>query len=225
MGLHRAKSRLFISVLGVLLMTGCYQNQVGHGPHLDPPKAGHEDRVNSANPSDNPTPSPSSEKDHLQLSEATDHQTVSESEAQDQGLKVPKKTNSANEQDSTALSLLDLRIRDSITTVIMKLGVPIEQYNIEESGGPITIYEYEHYTVGINQYKQLEFVEVYSASVDPHLQGLRLDDSVKKIIEVLGEPQSQSSFVLSYYDNGSILKFDVDPKMDKILSIKLFAAQ
>ena len=44
----------------------------------------------------------------------------------------------------------------------------------------------------------LEFVDVHSTEIDPGLRGLRLGQRVQDAIAILGKPDTNSTYVLSY---------------------------
>lgn len=119
--------------------------------------------------------------------------------------------------------LVGLMIDQSKEQVISQYGEPLNIYTIDAELNPIEIYIYEGFQVGFDQEQTILFVEVTSPDVQPGLNGLHLGDPRSKIIELLGTPTSQTEFVVSYISNEVVLKLDIDPVEDKILSIKLFA--
>lgn len=121
------------------------------------------------------------------------------------------------------LSLLGMKIHDSKTGIILKFGMSDHSYIIEDSEKPITVYDYDYFSVGFDPKHQLEFIEIRSRDIDPMLNGLLLGDNISAAHEALGEPDSSSNFVLSYRNSDAILKLDIDPSLDTILSIKLFS--
>nr|WP_275983760.1 DUF4309 domain-containing protein [Paenibacillus hamazuiensis] len=122
-------------------------------------------------------------------------------------------------------SLMGLTMKTSPETVIAKFGEPKEQFTMDDDTDPLTVFDYTDFTVGFNKQKQLQFVDVRSAEVDPGLNGLTLGQTVEDAYNALGKPDSNTSYVLSYKSEGTVLKLDVDPKSGQITSIKLFSGK
>ncbi|WP_254365102.1 DUF4309 domain-containing protein [Paenibacillus sp. MZ04-78.2] len=120
-------------------------------------------------------------------------------------------------------TLLGLTLKTSAAEITEKFGKPKEQFVMEDDTDPITVYDYTDFLVGFDKQKQLHFVDVRSADVNPGLNGLKLGDPVEEVTKALGKPSSNTSFVLTYKATGAVLKLDIDPKSQKVNSIKLFA--
>ncbi|WP_090666666.1 DUF4309 domain-containing protein [Paenibacillus tianmuensis] len=120
-------------------------------------------------------------------------------------------------------TLLGLTLKTSTAEITEKFGKPKEQFVMEDDTDPITVYDYTDFLVGFDKQKQLHFVDVRSADVNPGLNGLKLGDPVGEVTKALGKPDSNTSFVLTYKATGAVLKLDIDPKSQKVNSIKLFA--
>ncbi|WP_281939390.1 DUF4309 domain-containing protein [Paenibacillus tyrfis] len=120
-------------------------------------------------------------------------------------------------------TLLGLTLKTSAAEITEKFGKPKEQFVMEDDTDPITVYDYTDFLVGFDKQNQLHFVDVRSADVNPGLNGLKLGDPVEEVTKALGKPDSNTSFVLTYKATGAVLKLDIDPKSQKVNSIKLFA--
>ena len=130
----------------------------------------------------------------------------------------PKKT-----FDRSDVSLIGLKIGDSAKSVEERFGAPNNQFVMEDENDPITVYDYDHFSVGFTTALQLAFVEIVSADIDPGLNGLRLGQTADDAVNALGESDSDTSYVMTYIGKGAILKLDIDPIENKIQSIKMFA--
>jgi hypothetical protein len=123
----------------------------------------------------------------------------------------------------TQPKVMGLAINDLQQNVISKNGEPKASYVMDDPTEPITVYQYEGFSVGFNSANRVQFVEVSSEKVNPGLNGLRLGQTTNQALDLLGKPDTNSSYVLSYNSATAVLKLDIDPKTKTIQSIKLFA--
>lgn len=119
-------------------------------------------------------------------------------------------------------TLLGLALKTKADDIVGQFGKPADQFLMEEEE-PITVYDYTDFLVGFNSAKELQFIDVRSKDVDPGLNGLKLGDKVADAVKALGQPDTNTSYVIAYESEGALLKLDVDPKTQVINSIKLFA--
>ncbi|MDF2962701.1 MAG: hypothetical protein K0S39_4436 [Paenibacillus sp.] len=122
-------------------------------------------------------------------------------------------------------TLLGLTLKTPAEGVTGKYGNPKSQFVMEDDSDPITVYDYTDFLVGFNQNNLLQFIDIRSSDINPGLNGLKLGQSTDDVFKALGKPDSNTSFVLTYKSTGAILKLDIDPKTDKVNSIKLFAVE
>ncbi|NOU97902.1 DUF4309 domain-containing protein [Paenibacillus sp. LMG 31456] len=122
-------------------------------------------------------------------------------------------------------TLLGLTLNTSLDKVTTKYGKPKSQFVMEDDSDPITVYDYTDFLVGFNQKNLLQFIDIRSSDINPGLNGLKLGQSTNDVFKTLGKPDSNTSFVLTYKSTGAVLKLDIDPKTDKVNSIKLFAVE
>jgi hypothetical protein len=122
-------------------------------------------------------------------------------------------------------TLLGLNLKTSVDIVTGRYGKPKDQFMMDEDSDPITVYDYSDFLVGFNNKSQLQFIDIRSIDINPGLNGLKLGQSTGDVFKALGKPDSNTSFVLTYKSAGAVLKLDVDPKTDKVNSIKLFAVE
>jgi hypothetical protein len=122
-------------------------------------------------------------------------------------------------------TLLGLALKTPKNDVLAKLGSAKNKFVMDDDADPITVYEYAGFSVGFNKNDTLEFVDMRSADIDPGLHGLRIGQKLEDAVEALGKPDTNTSYVLTYKSEGTVLKLDLDPKNGTIRSIKLFASQ
>ncbi|KRE69799.1 hypothetical protein [Paenibacillus sp. Soil750] len=118
-------------------------------------------------------------------------------------------------------TLMGLKLGTPKASVLERFGKVKKQFVMEEDN--IEVYDFNDFSVGFNSKGTLEFVDVHSIDIDPGLHGLRLGQSQQDAIAILGKPDSNSTYVLSYKSQGTLLKIDIDPHDNTIQSIKLFA--
>lgn len=124
--------------------------------------------------------------------------------------------------NQTKPTLLGLTLKSSPDAVTSKYGKPKEQFQMEDEVDPITVYDYSDFMVGYNKQNQLQFIDIRSSEINPGLNGLKLGQTTSDIYKALGKPDSNTSYVLIYKSKDAVLKLDIDPKTDKLNSIKLF---
>lgn len=122
-------------------------------------------------------------------------------------------------------SLMGITLADTTASVTLRLGKPENEYTMEDETDPIVAYEYRGFIVGFSKAKLVQFVEITSGEVNPGLNGFKLGQSAKEAVDALGKPDASTKYALSYKSAGTILKLDVDPVSQNVLSIKLYADQ
>ena len=133
--------------------------------------------------------------------------------------------NVSNKQqwDASHPVMLGLAIGDSNTKVSERFGDANDVYSLEDDKETIEVYEYKGFAVGINEHKTIQYIEVYDKSIVTGLSGVHVEDRTDAVLKALGKPSSQNSYIITYQGKDSLLKFDLDPDRDKIVSIKLLA--
>lgn len=121
-------------------------------------------------------------------------------------------------------AILGMKIGDSKDYTISQHGSPIETFVMDDPYEPITVHRYAHFMVGFDAHDQIEFIDITSNQIDPGLNGITLGKSIKEAMAVLGDPDVNTDYVVSYRSDKAILKLDVDPNTERINSIKLFTA-
>ncbi|MCZ8514376.1 DUF4309 domain-containing protein [Paenibacillus filicis] len=120
-------------------------------------------------------------------------------------------------------TLLGLSLKTDAAEIRSKFGKPKDQFTMDEDADPLTVYDYGDFLVGFNTKNQLQFIDVRSPDLDPGLGGLKLGDPAGEVSKALGKPDSNTTLVMTYKASGAVLKLDIDPKTQKVNSIKLFA--
>lgn len=172
-----------------------------------------------------PTPSPAvddSTKHEAQVAGVTkvDQDDISRPIPTPKPTAKPKiKAEDAYQQEKP--TLMGLKLGTPKAAVLERFGKVKKQFLMEEDN--IDVYDFTDFSVGFNSKGTLEFVDVHSIDIDPGLHGLRLGQSVQEAIAILGKPDSNSTYVLAYKAQGTLLKIDIDPNDNTIQSIKLFA--
>ncbi|OBR65066.1 hypothetical protein A7K91_05775 [Paenibacillus oryzae] len=105
-----------------------------------------------------------------------------------------------------------------------QFGQALDSYKLEDGKEQITIYEYSGFSVGFGPDGTVSLVEIYDSEVDSGLNGLVVGDPRETAIKLLGQPGSQSGYLLTYSDDDASLRLDVDPSTNEIVSIKLIAS-
>ncbi|WP_442601338.1 hypothetical protein [Paenibacillus sp. KN14-4R] len=196
---------------GMILLAGCDKKEAAE---ISPTP----DVTNNATSTPNtttegtldPTQTPNSTTD-------TTNETTAESPI------IKPKVDSKDSYRATKPTLMGISLQTSKEATISRFGNPPSQFRMEDDAEAINVLEYMDFSVGFNNANKLQFIEVRTPNVDPGLNGLRLGQRTQDIVSALGKPDQNSKYVLSYKSQGTVLKFDIDIKEDRIQSIKLFA--
>ncbi|MHA6484789.1 hypothetical protein ACX1C1_23145 [Paenibacillus sp. strain BS8-2] len=121
-------------------------------------------------------------------------------------------------------SLRGITIGEKEANVTLLLGSELDSYVLEEENSKIRVMEYDGLSIGFNTKGNVHYVEVFGAEALSGLNGLMIGDEPDQAIKMLGKPQSQSDYLLTYQAQGAWLKLDIDPGMNEIVSMKLIAS-
>ena len=127
-----------------------------------------------------------------------------------------------NKWDPKSPRLHGIAINDSRTIIESKLGKPSDSYTYDDEDEAITINEYVTFSVGFGKNKKVKFIEVFDRKSVTDLNGLRVGDNESLAVKLLGKPDTHTTSVLIYKAANSLLKLDLDPDTNEIISIKLF---
>jgi hypothetical protein len=119
--------------------------------------------------------------------------------------------------------LQGIAIGDSDMTVNQLYGKPADSYTLDDENESIKVLEYDGFAVGINDHKKVQYIEVYGKSISAGLSGLRVGDDPEAALRALGKPGKQTAYLLIYEAEGALLKLDLDPAHNEIVSIKLLS--
>jgi hypothetical protein len=169
------------------------------------------DKTNTATPAQTEKPIAEKSGDHATAASNTKQQPSSDPIDANSPAYSPKQP-----------KVMGLGINEIQQNVVSKYGEPKESYVMDDPTEPITVYQYEGFSVGFNSANKIQFVDVSSDQVNPGLNGLQLGQTTNQALITLGKPDTNSSYVLSYNTATAILKLDIDPKTKTIQSIKLF---
>lgn len=139
------------------------------------------------------------------------------------GTKPALKSPADKQWDSKAPKLHGIAIGDAKSIWDSKLGKPTDSYKIDDDTEIVTVLEYLAFSVGYGTDKKVKFVDIFDKSADTGLNGLHVGDSLNAALKALGKPDIQTASVLAYKGTGTLLKLDLDPDNNKVLSIKLFS--
>ncbi|RAV21681.1 DUF4309 domain-containing protein [Paenibacillus contaminans] len=129
----------------------------------------------------------------------------------------------ANPYSAQNPTLMGLSLQMSKDKVTAAYGKPSDQFKMDDETEPLTVFDYDDFSVGFDNGNRLQFVDVSGSDVNPGLNGLRIGQKSSQAIEALGKPDTQTNYVLTYKSKTTVLKLDIDPKTTVIRSIKLFA--
>lgn len=182
--------------------------------HPEPETNPSKGNAHISSPSDETTDN--EEAGPADLSEEPDAQST-DNEGQEAKVETEVPYNPTN---PTLMGFTINQSKDEFTT---KFGMPRDEFLMPDDRDPITVYLYEGFSAGFNNRNQIAFIDVHISTVDPGLNGFRLGQSTDEAIRALGKPDTNTEFVLNYISDKVILKMDVDPNANQVISIKLFA--
>jgi hypothetical protein len=168
------------------------------------------------------TPSPTHEAVTAPIIEKSGDQATAASNIVHQAKSLDTQDTPLSAFSSKQLKIMGLAIGEPQEKAIAQYGKPKESYIMEDPTEPISVYQYEGFSVGFNTANAIQFIDISSPNLNPGLNGLRLGQSSTQALEVLGNPDKNTSYVISYNTKSAILKLDIDPKTKTIQSIKLF---
>lgn len=136
--------------------------------------------------------------------------------------KATVKTESQDAAWTAATPMLHgVAIGDSDAKVKKLFGKEIDSYTLEEETETIKVLEYDGFAIGINNSQAVHYIEVYGNNISAGLSGLQVGDKPDKALQMLGKPEKQTTYLLTYQADGALLKLDLDPEQNEIVSIKL----
>jgi hypothetical protein len=138
--------------------------------------------------------------------------------------KISAKNSLETSKKTSEWRLFGMRLGESKQAFIDRFGLPKNEYFTEGEEDSLFVYAYDQFDVGFNQQNKTEFIILRVHDADPDLFGIKIGSSVSQVLRTLGPADQQTSYVLTYTRNHSILKLDIDIELQTIISIKLFRA-
>ncbi|MBD2870222.1 hypothetical protein [Paenibacillus arenilitoris] len=126
--------------------------------------------------------------------------------------------------DASEPELHGVAIGDGEAQVVRRFGAAIDSYTLDEKSDKIQVLEYDGFAVGMNGEQTVQYVELFGSGLSAGLSGLQIGDKPDAAVKLLGKPEKQTAYLLTYEADGALLKLDLDPGQNEIVSIKLLAA-
>ncbi len=136
-----------------------------------------------------------------------------------------KKSEITEPYNASQTSLIGLKLGDPLSSLFKLWGQANEVIYVNDLEEPYSIYRYSGFSIGGDVSDTVSFITIDSAMIDVRLNGLMVGQKVEDAISILGTPTTNTNFILKYQTHSTILKLDVDPSENVILSIKLFTTQ
>jgi outer membrane murein-binding lipoprotein Lpp len=219
------KVRILIGCIGIiagLLISGCNSNLIEYTAATNMPTATAKETAINQTVSQPDITVPIKRENKTPIIEKSGDQATVASNAIQHLKSTDAAENSLQEFNTKQPKIMGLAIGELQEKVITLYGKPLESYIMDDPTEPVTVYTYDGFSIGFNAAKEILFIDVSSAKVNPDLNGLRLGQTSTQALEALGKPDKNTSYVISYNTKTAILKLDIDPKTKSIQSIKLF---
>ncbi|QJD81896.1 hypothetical protein [Cohnella herbarum] len=131
--------------------------------------------------------------------------------------------NPAFQPKSPSLASIKLGVSDK--EVVKRYGLPSDTYLLPGDKQTVNIWEYDGYSIGLNDKDKVVYVEISSSGVNTGIQGLLYGMSGSEAAQLLGIPNEDHTNVLALEVSGGWLKLDLDPDTQKVLSLKLLSRE
>ncbi|MBB6675171.1 hypothetical protein [Cohnella nanjingensis] len=105
--------------------------------------------------------------------------------------------------------------------VSAKLGAPGSRYALPDGDSQIGMNEYEGMTVGFDPDGKAVYVEISTEASPSGIQGLSIGMNAGEAARLLSVEKPSGSNVIAARVSGGLLKLDLDPRSQDVLSIKL----
>ncbi len=119
-------------------------------------------------------------------------------------------------------SLFGMSIGDDKSLFLSSHGSPLNEYFTDGHSEPLLVMEFSEFIAGFDSDGRAEFINVITENSDVGLGNVTIGSDVNDVAQTLGAADSFSTYVMTYSKNGAILKFDIDPELQTVSSIKLF---
>ena len=119
-------------------------------------------------------------------------------------------------------SLFGMSIGDDKSLFLSSHGSPLNEYFTDGHSEPLLVMEFSEFIAGFDSDGRAEFINVIAENSNVGLGNVAIGSNVNDVAQTLGAADSFSTYVMTYSKNGAILKFDIDPELQIVSSIKLF---
>ncbi|MCM3340337.1 DNA uptake lipoprotein [Paenibacillus sp. MER TA 81-3] len=123
--------------------------------------------------------------------------------------------------DRTQPKLKGISLKSTDKDIRTLWGEPDNHFVMDEID-PIDVLEYGGFSFGCHQSGDVVFVEVSGEGQSTGIKGLKIGDNEDQAERTLGKPDHDTNYVWSYEIKSALLRLDMDPKTNKIQSVKLF---
>ncbi|MBB6729418.1 hypothetical protein [Cohnella zeiphila] len=123
--------------------------------------------------------------------------------------------------DSRNPTLAGLALGMKQSEVDKRLGSSASEYDLPTAGGTVHMAEYDVATVGFGPGSSVVYVEVSKPGADSGLLDIGVGQRGKQAAGTLGLPFASETRVLSEPVEGGLLKIDLEPAAQMVVSIKL----
>ena len=222
--------RLFVTVLAFGILTaGCAQvDEVAEVPKSN---TSQQTKVTKPTSKNNNEP-----KKDLEISSQADDADVSaksnkpdQSDSKDTTSAKDKKDpaklpnyNISEPFDIAKPTLMGITIGDTLESVVARFGKASSESTMND-GQQLQILEYPGFSFGANELKSIIFIEVTTDQIAPGLNQFRVGQTVEEAQKALGPANSLNDYVMIYQFGDLLLKCDLDPNNQTVISIKLFS--
>ncbi len=119
-------------------------------------------------------------------------------------------------------SLFGMSIGDEKQLFLRTHGSPLNEYFTDGDSEPLLVLEFTDFIAGFDSEGRAEFINVISENNKVGFGEITIGSPVDEVAQTLGAADSFSTYVMTYTKNGAVLKFDIDPELQTVSSIKLF---
>ncbi|MDG0813612.1 hypothetical protein [Cohnella rhizosphaerae] len=103
-------------------------------------------------------------------------------------------------------------------------GPPSDSYSLPDAGRTVELREYGGLTVGVDTSGHVVYVEISSAAIASGLPNVEVGSSISDAARRLSLKAVPSSSSMTADVEGGILRLDLDPVSDEVLTIKLIGS-
>ncbi len=166
-------------------------------------------------------PSPSPSPDLQTEKNGTDQTGTSNHEGQQTESSITPDQPQSGSWNPKLPSLAGISIGDTKEQLYTAYGRELDMYELTDGHELLTVMEYDGLSIGFDSNQSVHFVELYGKQVHSRLNQLRIGDRLEQVTHKLGKPNRQTESVITFNGSNAVLKIDLDPASDEVVSIKL----